>query len=115
VVNGVDYGGAKGIDSCKEVVEHEKQHNIYAVAIRVDGQSDNDPPFLGCAYIGDLIPDSEEAGLGCDTGKKDTYDLEHIKSSRYKGYGDAEYGCLVKAKGKTGNLSADWSKGGKQW
>ncbi|MGB2966586.1 MAG: hypothetical protein WBD18_01700 [Phycisphaerae bacterium] len=114
LVNGIEFGGATGIDCCREVVEHEKQHNVYSLAIQ-EGAADTDPAVAGFNWVGDFLPDSGEAALGCVVGNKDTFNLAGRKAPEYGGYGDGEYGVMVHARGQTGNAAADWSKGGKQW
>ncbi|MDR2641974.1 MAG: hypothetical protein LBC74_04195, partial [Planctomycetaceae bacterium] len=122
-INGIEFGGAIGIDCCREVVVHEKKHNTYSKAIQ-EGSPDIDPvnsvdprlpAYIPSTNLGDLLPDSEEAAFGCSTSNKDTFDLRISKNQAYAEYGDGEYAVMVEAKDKKGNASADWSRGGKQW
>ena len=114
LVNGVQYGGATGIDCCAEIAVHEKHHNVLAVETNA-GAADTDPPSPGAAHTGDFLPDSREPGLGTSTANKDTFNLQVIKSPVYVGYGDNEYSALVTGRGAKGVAGKDWSKGGRQW
>lgn len=113
-INGIEFGGATGINCTREVVEHEKKHNVYSSAIQ-NGALDNDPPQYNISHLGDLLPDSEEVNFGCSLLDKDTYNLRQIKHPGYAAYGDGEYAVMKYSKGLTGNAASDWSKGGKQW
>jgi len=116
MINGIEFGGAQGIDCCTEVVRHEMQHNVYALQI-IGGTADTDTAGnpAGTVFIGDGLPDPLEAGLGCTIGNKDTYNLRVIKHPTYAEYGDNEYGVMTFARGALGVPASDWSKGGKQW
>ncbi len=115
LINGVQYGGASGIDCCAEVVVHEMHHNVLSVEIN-DGATDTDPANPPAApHIGVWLPDAREPGLGCSNANKDTFNLAILKAPVYIGYGDNEYSAVTTAHGSIGVAAKDWSKGGKQW
>jgi len=114
LINGIEFGGATGIDCCQEVVAHEDAHNFYVAEIH-DGAADTDPSAGGDDPVGDLVADSREAAFGASTTNPDTFNLAVLKASVYARYGDGEYRVMLDARGQTGVASKDWSKGGKQW
>ena len=74
------------------------------------------PPQGNESHYGDFLPDSAESNYGCSTSNKDTHNVSGARDNIvYLGYGDGEYAVMVDSRGATGNASADWSKGGKQW
>ncbi len=119
LIAGVQYGGATGIDCCREVVVHETRHNFYAAEI-YDGAADTDPsagimPDGSTDPIGDIVADSREPGFGASVGNPDTFNLAVLKNGVYAGYGDGEYRVILDAYGQAGVAAKDWSYGGKQW
>jgi hypothetical protein len=113
-INGINFSGATGIDCCTEVVKHEMRHNVLVGQV-LGGEPDADPIAVVGQDVGDLLPDSQEAALGCNPQNQDTFNLAVIKAPGYIDYGDGEYAVMVHALGSQGDPSKDWSKGGKQW
>lgn len=117
-VNGIEFGGAKGIDTAAEVVIHEKQHKIHRDNWRAGGawagQADSDRGNPTNDY-NDLLPDSYETGtVGTVITDTDTFNLEALKSAEYKYYGDDEYNAMRVARSRTGVANKDWANPGKQ-
>jgi hypothetical protein len=122
-IGNIEFGGAKGIDCCAEVVEHEKEHVRLSEEVKLPFVNDNEPPIDSTDKVGDGLADFREETYGCSISSKDTYGIASIKcsigniecSNAYKKSGDQEYAALIAGLGKKGVPSLDWSKNGKQW
>lgn len=119
-VNGIEFGGAKGIDTAAEVVVHETQHKIHRDNWNAGGAwatgafTDTDKGVPTAAYD-DKLPDSYETGtVGTLITDTDTFNLEALKSAQYKYYGDDEYNAMRVSRGRTGVAARDWANPGKQ-
>ncbi|MBU4264312.1 MAG: PKD domain-containing protein [Proteobacteria bacterium] len=115
------FGGptVKGVDSAAEVIGHE----LYHLWVRAqwqsggefDGEDDSDEGVPCDTCDDNLSDDYEENTSHTDAyDKTDTYDLEHLKHSDYKRYGDNEYMAMRAGDGSRGIEIRDWANPGKQ-
>lgn len=122
---GGTYGGAKGIDSVKEVLVHENKHKEYwdnwhkgllftVWTIGVDADSDDPTPNVK-ELNNDLLPDNYETALGTSPTNNDSCNLSVIRSSAgYAVYGDQEFAVMQAANNQKGVPEKDWANPGAQ-
>lgn len=115
---GGNFGGAQGIDTTAEVINHEGRHkwirhNWDAGGIW-NGLTDSDRGVPNADYNDSLPNTFETSTNGTSTTNVDSCNLEVKKSEVYKYYGDNEWQVLVYANGKTGTPANDWANPGKQ-
>ena len=115
---GGNFGGATGIDCAAEVIEHEGhhkwiRHNWDSGGIW-EGMPDSDEGDPTAAYDDDLPDDYETNTTNTATDNVDSCNLETLKASSYKYYGDNEFAVMVYSDGSTGVASNDWANPGKQ-
>lgn len=115
------FGGptVKGVDSVAEIIGHELYHSWVRDQWKSggawDGKDDTDEG-VPCDDCDDNLPDDYEENTSHTDpdDKTDTYDLEHIKKSDYKRYGDNEYMAMRAGNGSRGIAIRDWANPGKQ-
>ena len=110
--------GVKGIDCTAEIIAHELYHkwvnDQWKSGGSFDGQTDSDNG-LQSADCRDKLPDDYETATSkTKNDDTDTYDLETLKDSEYRRYGDNEYMAMRTANGVTGIAENDWAYPGKQ-
>lgn len=115
---GGDFGGAQGIDTLAEVIEHEARHkwvnhNWDPLGVW-HGLLDSDRGIPTDDHK-DLLPDIFEiTETFTDIGMVDSCNLEEHKASSYRYYGDHEFYVINYAYGKRGEPKNDWANPGKQ-
>lgn len=112
-INGITFGGIKGINTVASVVAHEIFHdtvyrNKYGGSWEELPNSDDDN-----------LPDEYELQIGTDPSKNDTFKLATRDGfSHAADYlannGDEEYTALLAGKGEVGVALKDWANPGKQ-
>ncbi len=112
---GGTFGGARGIDSATEVVEHEGRHkwihHNWDAGGLWNGWIDSDQS----GQYDDDLPDAYEISTThTATDTVDSCDLQHHKAPDYRYYGDNEFAVMVHSNGQTGNSVNDWANPGKQ-
>ncbi|MBW2663014.1 MAG: hypothetical protein JRD93_13715 [Deltaproteobacteria bacterium] len=115
------FGGptVKGVDSAAEIIGHELYHlwvgDQWESGGEFHGEDDSDEG-VPCTTCDDDLPDDYENTTSHTDpdDETDTYDLEHIKHSAYKIYGDQEYMAMRTGDGSRGIAIRDWANPGKQ-
>lgn len=113
------FGGptVRGIDCASEVYAHEAYHRWvrtqWATGGGFVGKPDSDAG--SCSSCNDAIPDFYETATShTSNSDTDTYDLEHLKDSQYRTYGDQEYMAMRTGNGARGTPQKDWANPGRQ-
>lgn len=115
---GGNFGGAKGVDSATEVVEHELRHkwvhHNWDTGGLWNGLTDSDKGVPSTGYD-DNLPDTFETNTTHTANDNtDSCDLETHKDSQYARYGDNEFHVMTYSNGQTGTQANDWANPGKQ-
>ncbi len=112
------FGGARGIDTAAEVVEHEARHkwinHNWDVGGIWAGLTDSDKGNPTASY-NDSLPDSYETSTTHTSNNSvDSCSLWKYKDAVYLYYGDNEFAVMNHSNGKTGVPANDWANPGKQ-
>jgi hypothetical protein len=122
---GGNFGGAKGIDSAAEVLDHERRHETIYHNWDEGGawNAADGPPLADSDDVNhptkhdrpaDDLPDVYETNVGTANNNVDSCNLATHKSATYSRYGDNEFNAVWSSDGSTGVAAKDWANPGKQ-